>query len=242
MKRMSLRLRKDPSQTASLRIRYAKDLVYLLKNFNKNVPNILNRRALAAEPITNIAPSIVYTINGVIMNQVNEPARQITAKYSKEAYLRGQLFADTVLKTDAKMNYLGNQKAIEILQIRQQAAFVGITDDMSKKIVNTITDGLLKGVNPNIIAKDITASVDISIARAKTIARTETMYAYNQAAIDRFKSQNIDEVQWLAAMKDTTCEECADLDGQIFPMGSQPECPLHPNCLCVIQPVIPEGV
>ena len=47
------------------------------------------------------------------------------------------------------------------------------------------------------------------------------------------------EYEWLAILDDHTCDECADLDTQIFTAGDAPEQP-HVNCRCELIPIMPE--
>jgi hypothetical protein len=41
----------------------------------------------------------------------------------------------------------------------------------------------------------------------------------------------VDNVQWHATLDDSTCDECADLDGELYEDAAE-ECPLHPSCRC----------
>jgi hypothetical protein len=41
----------------------------------------------------------------------------------------------------------------------------------------------------------------------------------------------VGEVQWHATLDESTCDECADMDGELYE-DSPEECPLHPSCRC----------
>jgi len=74
--------------------------------------------------------------------------------------------------------------------------------------------------------------------RAEAIARTEVQTAANRGTVQRYKSEGIEEFQWIA--NPMACEECLPLDGKIFSIDSGEEPPLHINCTCGIISVIPE--
>ena len=73
------------------------------------------------------------------------------------------------------------------------------------------------------------------------VARTETRSAVTQASLDSYRDAGLTQVEWLTA--DGGCEECGgyedmgpvDIDEGF---GDVDGPPAHPNCLCVILPVI----
>ena len=72
--------------------------------------------------------------------------------------------------------------------------------------------------------------------RAEMIARTEVITCSNRGANDRYQKEGIKEVEWYSAPD--SCPDCDALNGQIFPIDSGERPALHPNCRCVILPVI----
>jgi SPP1 gp7 family putative phage head morphogenesis protein len=51
----------------------------------------------------------------------------------------------------------------------------------------------------------------------------------------------VDQVQWVAVLDGDTCVDCEDMDGEIFDAADViDEPPIHPNCRCVLSPVIDE--
>lgn len=74
--------------------------------------------------------------------------------------------------------------------------------------------------------------------RPNLIARTETIRLANQGLVDMYGENGIQKVSWLAAVSDRTCEQCMNLDGQIFKLDElavgQNQPPLHPNCRCTL--------
>jgi SPP1 gp7 family putative phage head morphogenesis protein len=77
---------------------------------------------------------------------------------------------------------------------------------------------------------------------ATMVARTELSQAANLGMMDLYQSAGIEQIMWVAADSPTTCDDCADLDGQVTNLGEPfPETdvegpPFHPNCVCTTSP------
>lgn len=87
----------------------------------------------------------------------------------------------------------------------------------------------------------------MSEARAEMIARTNTIWALNEGAVERYDDAGIKAVRWLATEDDLTCDYCLDLDGEAVEVGDAfaesngwdvAHPPLHPNCRCTVVPVV----
>jgi len=76
------------------------------------------------------------------------------------------------------------------------------------------------------------------------IARTETIWAYNEAALNMFESAGVEgvalDVEWSTAGYGV-CEKCQELEGQVYSIEEARKShhpPLHPNCRCALIPVV----
>jgi hypothetical protein len=70
-------------------------------------------------------------------------------------------------------------------------------------------------------------------AAAYRIAHTETARAYGAAV--RTEANNDEDcvgIMWDLSSGEGHCEECEELDQQIFPVDELPEYPAHPHCSC----------
>ena len=242
--KVSKTLRRDPSGTAGLRRKYESQLVALFKDLKSGIMEMFGSNRLMAATRSDTPPEIVYRINRMIISKVVVPAAQVTADNSRKACAAGALRSSQILAQQGVVVppalSFAESKLVETIRLRNLAALTGITDEMGKKIASVLTDDILKGKGADAIARDINEQVDgIGITRARTMARTETMYAYNATATDRYKRNGIDEEEWLTTEDERTCEVCGPMDGMKFPIGEQ-DCPIHPNCRCVKLPVIPE--
>jgi len=70
------------------------------------------------------------------------------------------------------------------------------------------------------------------------IAQTETASAVAEAKRQAFEDMEVDEVMFVSMRDENVCEECEELDGEIFSVAeSQGIIPVHPNCRCTWAPV-----
>ena len=98
--------------------------------------------------------------------------------------------------------------------------------------------------------------------RAEMIARSETIRSSNAGLVEGYKQNGISEIEWFAALDDRLCPFCGEMHGKRITIGEAwfeggsemyvgqerlvmdygdvfwP--PLHPDCRCVMQPVIGE--
>jgi len=120
-----------------------------------------------------------------------------------------------------------------------------VTEAMDTGISRSLSLGIAEGRNPRDIARDMLEDVEgIGINRARMIARTEVVYAYNEAALNVYEEAGLEgvkvEVEWSTAFHNV-CPDCADLQGRVFTLDEAREVhpPLHPSCRCAL---IPAGV
>lgn len=132
--------------------------------------------------------------------------------------------------------------AMGLIYTRVFTDLKNVTEAMDAQISRDLSMGLANGKGPMEIAREMIDDVDeIGINRARTIARTETIYAHNEAALNTFEEAGIEgvtvEAEWATAGFDV-CPDCADLQGRVFTVAEarQVHPPLHPNCRCSMLP------
>ncbi|MDY6780218.1 MAG: minor capsid protein [Halobacteria archaeon] len=174
--------------------------------------------------------------------------------YVNRAYERGLKFANQRLReagvdveaidaSDAFARPI-HAETLSRLYTRNFRELEGITAEVSQQISRRLTEGLAKGWNPRKTADKLNDRVDkVGYTRSKTLARTETIYAHSEAALDRYESQGTDEVagkaEWLTAEDDQVCEICEGLEGQVYAIDeARGLIPIHPNCRCTWLPVV----
>lgn len=67
------------------------------------------------------------------------------------------------------------------------------------------------------------------------VARTELNRAQTMGAMALYHAAGVQKVEWVTNHGATVCADCAELDGETWPIGDVPEDPpLHPNCACAL--------
>ena len=119
-----------------------------------------------------------------------------------------------------------------------------MNDEMQNKIRQEITRGVVNLESVDKVKQRIMKVVDVSSARAKTIARTELANAENEGHLEGAKQSELNLIkEWDATLDKTTCPICSKLDKQQQPLddmfkldGKEWMRPVaHPNCKCTMK-------
>lgn len=130
---------------------------------------------------------------------------------------------------------------VGLIYARQFSLLQGVTEDMDSKIGSVLAKGIADGQGPMAVAREMTRQVDISLARARMIARTETIWAHNEGILNMMEEAGVEgvaaDVEWSTAGYNV-CPDCEDLNGRVFTLeeARQVHPPLHPNCRCSFIP------
>lgn len=125
--------------------------------------------------------------------------------------------------------------------LRYDSPLAKLTDSLGpaakNKLESELLAGLTKGLHPNQISKNILNGVeDLTVARAKTITRTEMYRAYREGNRSVYEANDhlLDGWVWFAHLGTHSCAACLAMHGTVHPtnepMGS------HPNCRCTMLP------
>ncbi len=138
---------------------------------------------------------------------------------------------------------------LKLLADRALEDLKGITETMSTQIRRELVDGMIQGLSPRQVARNINNRVDkIGRTRARTLARTETIRAHAEGALDGMEQLGVEEVGVAVEWETSTgtskpqltekgfpspCPLCAPLDGAVFTIKeARGLIPRHPNCKC----------
>lgn len=244
-------LTKDPTKILRIERRYERKLIGLFNDYKGWIRTTLNKfRTLATEnPITD--PNIIISSAREAMKYlVLDKAGNVVDSTIPLAYWNGKLFSDEQAKslnipptTSASISVLFNapvhRETIDILRQRNTHAIQGITDETNKAIGRELTDGVLSGEGiPDLTKRLVSVIDDVSIPRARTIARTEVMYASNKGIRKNWETMGFSKFSWKTHHDERTCDICGPLDGKIIPDEQPDDPPAHPNCRCIMLPVI----
>jgi HK97 family phage portal protein len=132
--------------------------------------------------------------------------------------------------------------ALAWLKARILWAAEGITVRTAKLLNNIIEDGYREGWDIPTMARFIRDNVfgdSAALARSTMIARTETLSASAQGAIEGYKEADIQQAEVLASFDERTCDDCDSLSGEVFNLD---DCvgvlPVHTDCRCCWIPVV----
>jgi SPP1 gp7 family putative phage head morphogenesis protein len=156
------------------------------------------------------------------------------------------------------------RRSLETIYRRTYQNLQSIESDMTEVVRAELLTGLRDGVNPRAMARNLTDEIEsLQKTRAEMLARTETMNAYTEATLDRYREAGVSavtQVERADASDSRVCPICERLDGRITPMSEietatftfepgeddQPSLageyavapPSHPGCRCALKPVI----
>lgn len=245
MNKNSRSFRRDPSLMAGRIKRFEKALVGLFEDARPELGALVDVNKQLSREMEGIdlnTTLLMLNLQRILNDRILTPAQRLAVDEVASAYLAGGTRADQFMgvSVNAKIgNMPADKRALSVLKARSLTGLQGITDEMSKSIMQEITDGMLRGDSPRDVARAISDRVDaIGITRAKALARTETMKAYNTGATQRFAQRGVEEQEWCAAASERTCSYCLSMDGRKFPIDDSPDMPGHVNCRCCWLPVI----
>jgi SPP1 gp7 family putative phage head morphogenesis protein len=196
---------------------------------------------------------------GIVQQTQSAMERQWWNRYVEAGYAKGagRAFDDTrkpaLQRLDfyagSKQEFLrsafGQPESVEKVKLLAGRVFTdlkGVTEAMGTQITRSLTDGLVQGQNPRVIARTIAKNVDtIGRTRARTIARTEIIRAHAEGQLDALVRLGVDKVgvmvEWHTAGDDRVCQLCLPLQGAVLTIKeARGTLPRHPNCRCAFVP------
>lgn len=234
-------------QSKTRRKTYERKLVALFRRYQAAALASLEiareNEARALEPTPIRIAWLVDELDVLSRETILAPGEVIVSDSVKTGYRHGVLYAERALVQVGISSKLGEGPAdwrvLDVLRVRNLQALKGVTAEMNKAIVRSLTEGINNGEGVVKLRKRLMAEVEgIGYNRARLMAHTETMYASNEGAKLRYSQHGVTRVEWLTAGHDNTCDQCAELNGKVFDIAQAPPCPLHPMCRCTLLPVI----
>ena len=109
-----------------------------------------------------------------------------------------------------------------------------------KKITSDIKKNVkVKDLKVEYTRGDKVISTIIPAARRNlAIARTESTRLANMGSADYYKSSGVQKYSWVATFGERTCEQCENLNGEVWEFGKGPQPPAHSLCRCTIVPEV----
>lgn len=121
-------------------------------------------------------------------------------------------------------DYLG--RVLEYVRLKGSDRIRGMLKTTRDSISRVIRDGVAEGLSPAQLGDAIEAAAGLDEYRAELISRTETMLAYNDAAIGTYREFGVGQVQAIDGDMD---EECAARNGNVYSLDEASGISDHPN-------------
>lgn len=166
-----------------------------------------------------------HALEPVILSMARDVARRAEEKVPRA--LRPQKATPDAGYIDTLANFL---------RVRIGERIVGISDTTRSKISAVIEDGVKAGLGPIDLSKLVQGATAFDEARSEMISRTETMFAYNDAALSTYRELGSELVQAIDGDQD---EECAARDGREFSIEEAYSITDHPNGTLDWIPIVP---
>lgn len=136
-----------------------------------------------------------------------------------------------------------NRPALAFLQDYELGLIKNVNQELRNQIRNQLTQAFIQGESIPQMVKRLTTGTALQRGvfpkvetRAEVIARTETIRAFNQGALEQYRSYGVRRVVWLTAHDERTCPVCRPLHKKVFPIDRIPfgGPPAHPRCRCSV--------
>lgn len=153
----------------------------------------------------------------------------------QKRYNRGLEEVDSILSPP--QNVLPNEAAISFVSKYAFDNIKDMNDDLASRLRKELTEALLNQESAASIKKRLISALDISKARAATIARTESHRAYNMGKLEAAKQSGL-KLKKTWTNPDPQSEVCRALSGHSVSVDGKFKWhgeeffapPAHPNC------------
>jgi SPP1 gp7 family putative phage head morphogenesis protein len=196
---------------------------------------------------SDLAPDLQDQLSEIAKEGVRAGAAQISLTETNATKLANERAEEWAADRAAE---LVGMKWIDGELVTNPNAEWSIAESTRDMIYTDVDSAISDGWSNQKLSKAIQENNGFSESRSMMIARTETAFADTQgniAAYTEAKDAGIDvKVQWLTANDDLVSEEC-EMNNEVireigdeFPSGAT-EPPQHPNCRCVLAPVVDDN-
>ncbi|MDP2720237.1 MAG: minor capsid protein, partial [Dehalococcoidia bacterium] len=133
-----------------------------------------------------------------------------------------------------------DQRSLAWLKTHIEWAALEFGEETAKLLSAKLTEGFALGESMDMLAGRVKDVINFcSDVRSLRIARTETIQASAQGAIEGFKDMGVEQLEFWAALDERTCPSCMALHGSKFkPDESTGIITVHPSCRCTWLPVV----
>lgn len=150
--------------------------------------------------------------------------------------------AEVILRTLAEEHVLFDRGIVTEAWMRDHGLDLAssVAESLKDPLRNILAEGIFLNESPSLLKERLRGIlVDADEYQLNRLARTESMKAVNQGALESYRaSPTFNAIQWIAHAG--ACVICQGLDGvivtigKLFPGGYEVPPDAHPNCRCTI--------
>ncbi len=172
------------------------------------------------------------------LKQANEDFKKALLPAVEQSFKTGWKFADSTTRRPIKgIEPVLNPLALEWIKNHALELAKGLNETTIDELKVILADGYEMGESiPQLVNRIEEYYMNASRARAEMVARTETIAASNEGAVQLYESEGIEKVEFYPALDERTCDECMSLYKQ-SPTWTVKEShgmlPVHPHCSCI---------
>jgi len=127
--------------------------------------------------------------------------------------------------------------ALDWIKLRSLTLAKSINKTTLEALRNELALGFEAGESIQQLTKRIEGYfTDKAKIRAEMVSRTETIAASNEGALHRYEIEGVGKSEFYPSPD--ACEECTPLAGEYSTNEMHGLIPVHPNCRCVVLPVV----
>lgn len=234
----------DPTHTKVMRGKFSRAPAGLYRKRINDIIGALNVLYLAKQASFSV-DDINIRIDREFGTSFDMEASKIISLNIPQAYRKGHVRAIAWLrKAGVDVGTITgftarDMEAMTILQNNGLELCKSLAADAKKKTKLIVSESYLQGESISKISRKIrTEVIPLTKTRADMVARTETIRAYNRAAINQYQRYGVKKFVWIFAGDERSCPICEERDGATYEIGEVDEPPIHPNCRCTIYPVV----
>lgn len=193
---------------------------------------ILNRQALIAQELAEFQKLLkpeqadqVEALTGELLQLSTENGQRLAEVLTREIDPRYPIAAFSRVPIEAV--------AAQARDFRER--LFRYSDQQASLISATVEQGLTLGWGTQKTAGQLNALGVSFKSNAESVARTETMAAYNRGAQDRYERSGIGFIQVVATPSEGLCNYCSARNGKVYKLGDV-SVPYHVRCRCTCLP------
>jgi SPP1 gp7 family putative phage head morphogenesis protein len=205
-----------------------------VRALQKDVQAALKEQAAAIAKRVRSRGEAVRKSKGAWWDQKAEDAR-LRRVIERHNLAVAQLVVEEVPRLVPRKADAFEETVLDFVRKRTGERIIGINETTRDAIADLIAEGFEQGLGPAEVAASIEEATAFNEARAELVARTESMFAYNEAALSSYREFGVSEVTALDGDKD---DECAARNGQTFSVDEAFGIADHPNGTLDWAPVV----